>query len=260
MSDTVADYISANAEYFGLQNVDNIPDYIAENNLYVHPTFFYESVWCLLGFGALYLILRKYRKFSGQLFLSYGVWYGFERAIVEGMRSDSLYIGSSNIRVSQVISFALMLICLILLIVFLIKYTKHPKPIEGIDYFPPKSEKELEEEKRKLERKEIRKKMKNVKIRDGKLIKKDDSPESRSDKNAHSRTLLHDTGFDLISYVHRNFSLFCSKLVPFLPETRSCPWFTAAYGSPWYARCTLRRGTYPFQTVMRLSRCILTAA
>ena len=66
-----------------------------------------------------------------------------------------------------------MTVCLILLIILLIKYTKHPKPIEGIDYFPPKTEKELAAEKRKQEKKEMRKKMKDVKIRDGKLVKRD---------------------------------------------------------------------------------------
>ena len=43
---------------------------------YVHPTFLYESVWCLLGFVLLYVTLKKFRKFSGQLFLMYGMWYG----------------------------------------------------------------------------------------------------------------------------------------------------------------------------------------
>ena len=39
----------------------------------VHPTFLYESIWCLLGFLVLYIITRKARKFSGQIFLTYGV-------------------------------------------------------------------------------------------------------------------------------------------------------------------------------------------
>ncbi len=170
MSDTVVSYIEQNASYYGLENCDNIKQYIADNNLYVHPTFFYESVWCLLGFGLLYLILRKFRKFSGQLFLCYGVWYGLERAIVEGMRSDSLYIGSTNLRVSQLISTVLVLVCGVLLVSLYIKYTKHPKPIEGIDYFPPKTEKELEAERKKAEKKALRKKAKETVIRDGKIV------------------------------------------------------------------------------------------
>ncbi len=170
MSDTVAEYISRNASYFGLGNVDNVKQYIADNDLYVHPTFFYESVWCILGFFVLYIILKKRRKFSGQLFLCYGVWYGFERMVVEGLRSDSLYIGNTSIRVSQALSAVLMLVSLVLLISLYVKFTKHPKPIEGIDFFPPKSEKELEAEKRKAEKKALKKKARSVVIRDGKIV------------------------------------------------------------------------------------------
>lgn len=168
MSDVVADYINANPASFGLENVENIPQYIADNNLYVHPTFFYESVWCLLGFGLLYLILKKRRRFSGQLFLGYGVWYGFGRMVIEGLRTDSLYIGSTSIRVSQVVSGVLCAVCLVLLLTLTVHYKRHPKPIEGIDCFPPKSEKELAAEQRKKERKELRRKAKEMRIRDGK--------------------------------------------------------------------------------------------
>ena len=104
-----------------------------ENKAYVHPTFLYESIWCLLGVAVLMIICRKVRKFSGQVFLSYGVWYGAERAFVEGLRTDSLYIGA--FRVSQLLSIALALACFIALVVLWVKYTKHPKPIDGIDYF-----------------------------------------------------------------------------------------------------------------------------
>lgn len=101
----------------------------------VHPTFLYESIWCLLGFFVLYIITKKFRKFSGQTFLCYGIWYGIERFIVEGIRTDSLYIGDTNIRTSQLVSLVLVLVCSVLLIVFLIKYTRHPQPIEGVDFY-----------------------------------------------------------------------------------------------------------------------------
>ncbi len=178
MSDTVAEYISEHASYFGLGNVENVKQYIADNDIYVHPTFFYESVWCLLGFLVLYIIMRKRRKFSGQLFLCYGVWYGFERMVVEGLRSDSLYIANTSIRVSQVLSAALMLVSLVLLIALYVKFSKHPKPIEGIDFFPPKTEKELEAEKRKAEKKELKKKAKGVVIRDGKIVARHDKQQA----------------------------------------------------------------------------------
>ncbi|MGN0469141.1 MAG: prolipoprotein diacylglyceryl transferase [Acutalibacteraceae bacterium] len=187
MSDTVVSYIESNASYYGLENVDNIPQYISDNNLYVHPTFFYESVWCILGFVLLYIVLRKCRKFSGQLFLCYGVWYGVERAVVEGLRSDSLYIGSSNIRVSQLLSAVLAVVCFALLVCLYIKYTKHPKPIEGIDYFPPKSEKELEAERKKQEKKAMRKKAKSVVIRDGKIVSNKEAEKESDDENAENK-------------------------------------------------------------------------
>ena len=175
MSDKVIEYIARNPSQFGIENLSGeeaIAEYIAQNNLYVHPTFFYESVWCILGFFILYIILKRFRKFSGQLFLCYGLWYGLERMIVEGMRTDSLYVGNSTLRVSQLISFVLVAVCGSLLIILTVKYTKHPKPIEGIDYFPPKTEKELLAEKKKLERKRLREKRRMMRIEDGRMVMK----------------------------------------------------------------------------------------
>ncbi len=101
----------------------------------VHPTFLYESIWCIIGFFVLWWICEKHRRFSGQIFLTYGVWYGLERSIVEGLRTDSLYIGDTNIRISQALSMVLVIVCGTLLIIGLIRDKKHHKPIEGIDYF-----------------------------------------------------------------------------------------------------------------------------
>ncbi len=184
MSQTVIDYITRYPEKFGIADNVDVAEYIAENNLYVHPTFFYESVWCLLGFVILYIILRKFRIFSGQLFLCYGVWYGLERAIVEGMRTDSLYIGSTNIRVSQLISICLVAVCGVLLIYMTAKRIKHPKPIEGVDYFPERTPEEQavwDRRRAKREaRKENRKKNKEYKdivIREGKVVSRNDNKE-----------------------------------------------------------------------------------
>lgn len=178
MSDKVVSYIERHPESFGLEDVSDIAGHIAENDLYVHPTFFYESVWCLLGFLVLYVILKKFRKFSGQLFLTYGVWYGFERMIVEGMRTDSLFIGNTGIRVSQALSFAIVLVCGVLLVIKLIKYTKNPKPIEGVDFYPPMTDKEWAAHERKLARRKRAKDWRagvkeNIKIKLG--IKKENA-------------------------------------------------------------------------------------
>lgn len=140
MSEKVARYIAANPDKFGIPATDNPYVYIAEHDIRVHPTFFYEFVSCMVGFLVLYIILKTCRKFSGQMFLLYGMWYGTERAIVEGLRTDSLYIGSSDIRVSQVLSAALAVVCLVIFIIKFVSAIKNPKPIEGIDYYYDKND------------------------------------------------------------------------------------------------------------------------
>lgn len=128
-SEKVADYIAANQQFFAANGFEVDP------SKPVHPTFLYESIWCLLGFFVLYIICRKARLFSGQIALCYGVWYGVERMVVEGLRTDSLYIAGTTIRISQALSAALALVCAVLLVALIIKYKKHPKPIDGVDYF-----------------------------------------------------------------------------------------------------------------------------
>lgn len=115
----------------------------------VHPTFFYESMWCLLGFFVLWLICAKFRKFSGQIALCYGIWYGLERTVVEGLRTDSLYITGTNIRVSQLLSAVLVVVCAAILIYMLVRVKRHPRPIEGVDYFPEEPVKEQKSKKKK---------------------------------------------------------------------------------------------------------------
>lgn len=70
---------------------------------YYHPTFLYESVWNLVGFVALHFYVRR-RKFDGEIFLLYMAWYGLGRAWIEGLRTDSLYLFSTGIRVSQLLA------------------------------------------------------------------------------------------------------------------------------------------------------------
>ena len=73
--------------------------------VYVHPTFLYESLWNFAGFLLLHFWFRKHeRKFDGELILLYAVWYGIGRALIEGLRTDSLYITGTGIRVSQLLA------------------------------------------------------------------------------------------------------------------------------------------------------------
>ncbi len=125
MSEKVTDYIIAHQS-----ELPGVDPYLP-----VHPTFFYESVWCIAGFVLLYVMSRKFRKFSGQIFLGYGIWYGIGRMIIEGLRTDSLYIGDTTLRVSQVLSGAIVIVCSVLMIIMIVKYTKNPQPIEGVDYY-----------------------------------------------------------------------------------------------------------------------------
>ena len=87
----------------------------------VHPCFLYESIWCLLGFGLLHFYGKYRQRYAGQIFYMYLVWYGFERTIVEGLRTDSLYVGNTGIRVSQILSAVLFVFGVVMLIINLKK-------------------------------------------------------------------------------------------------------------------------------------------
>ena len=80
---------------------------------YYHPTFLYESLWNLVGFILIHFLSKK-RKYDGQVALYYVAWYGLGRALIEGLRTDSLWWG--NFRVSQVLAAGSCLIAVVLLI------------------------------------------------------------------------------------------------------------------------------------------------
>jgi phosphatidylglycerol:prolipoprotein diacylglycerol transferase len=84
---------------------DNIAAHIPEgaNYINVHPTFLYESVWNLLVFTAL-LCFRKHKKFHGELCLIYLGGYGLGRFVIEGIRTDTLFIPGTTVPVSQVLA------------------------------------------------------------------------------------------------------------------------------------------------------------
>lgn len=96
-----------------------LPNVIIEqmnvNGVYHHPTFLYESVWNLLGL-ILILVLRRKPKFfrQGEIAATYVIWYGIGRAFIEGMRTDSLYLGP--LRVSQWLSMILVVAGLVFVI------------------------------------------------------------------------------------------------------------------------------------------------
>ena len=71
-------------------------------SLPVHPTFLYESLWCLIGFILLHILSKKAYKFKGEIFCGYLVWYGIGRFMIEGLRTDSLMLGT--MKVSQLVA------------------------------------------------------------------------------------------------------------------------------------------------------------
>ena len=84
---------------------ENIAAHIPEgaNYINVHPTFLYESVLNLLVFAAL-LLFRRYKRFHGELCLLYLGGYGLGRFIIEGIRTDTLFIPGTTLPVSQVLA------------------------------------------------------------------------------------------------------------------------------------------------------------
>lgn len=83
---------------------------IVNGDLGVHPTFFYESLWNLVGLVLVVWISRKLYRFDGQLFLTYVFWYGLGRFWIEGLRTDSLYffgleLFGEPVRTSQALAF-----------------------------------------------------------------------------------------------------------------------------------------------------------
>ena len=87
---------------------------------YHHPTFLYESAWNALGFVILHF-LSKRREYDGQIALGYVVWYGLGRTFIEGLRTDSLYIPGTQLRVSQVLAAVSCLIAVAVLVYFMFK-------------------------------------------------------------------------------------------------------------------------------------------
>lgn len=120
---------SATGSNFWGMTSENVVAELGKGKL-AHPCFLYESIWCIAGFFILHKI-SKNRKFSGQIVLGYGIWYGFGRAIIEGFRTDSLYIGP--LRVSQVLSFLLCVTCTILYVIIIKR--KHEAD-KDTDYVP----------------------------------------------------------------------------------------------------------------------------
>ncbi len=98
---------------------------------YFHPTFLYESLWNLIGFIIINWLYKK-KKFDGQIVLMYLSWYGFGRMFIEGLRTDSLYVGA--FRISQVVGFVCFVAGTALLVYKLVKCRR--EALTNADYTP----------------------------------------------------------------------------------------------------------------------------
>lgn len=86
----------------GLSSNNTIYTFKTLDMVYVHPTFLYESLWNLAGFILINIFYKK-KKFNGQIACMYLAWYGFGRFFIEALRTDSLYVPGTEIRVSQMV-------------------------------------------------------------------------------------------------------------------------------------------------------------
>ena len=97
----------------------HLPQFIIDgmniHGVYYHPTFLYESLWCLIGFILLLLFRKRYYNKIGQTTGLYLAWYGIGRFIIEGMRTDSLMLG--EFKMAQIVSMSFIVIGLIIILV-----------------------------------------------------------------------------------------------------------------------------------------------
>ena len=109
----------------GIRNANSIYTFNTYDMVYVHPTFLYESLWNIIGFVGIN-IFYKHKKYDGQIFLMIFGWYGLGRMLIEGLRTDSLYLFNTNIRVSQALAGILFVVCTTILIYLAVKKYERP--------------------------------------------------------------------------------------------------------------------------------------
>lgn len=109
----------------------HLPNFIINgmyiDGMYYHPTFLYESVWCTLGFIFLLIIRKITKRKKGIVTYNYFIWYGIGRLLVEGLRTDSLYI--FKFRVSQIVSILLIIVGILGIILNIRKEHKNERKI-----------------------------------------------------------------------------------------------------------------------------------
>ncbi|HFI0451599.1 TPA: prolipoprotein diacylglyceryl transferase [Streptococcus suis] len=111
-----------NQEAYGkaVDSLNYLPTFIRDqmyiDGAYRQPTFLFESLWNLLGFGLICVLRRRPHLLKqGEITAFYLIWYGCGRLLIEGLRTDSLmFLG---IRVSQWLSGILILVGISMVVV-----------------------------------------------------------------------------------------------------------------------------------------------
>lgn len=89
-----------------------LPQFIIDgmyiDGVYHHPTFLYESIWCIIGFVILLIIRRRKYNKTGQTLGVYCMWYSLGRFFFEGLRTDSLMLGS--LKMAQIVSIGMFVV------------------------------------------------------------------------------------------------------------------------------------------------------
>ena len=144
----------------------------------VHPCFLYESIWCAIGVLLLHLY-HKHRKFDGEVFCMYVLWYGTGRFFIEGLRTDSLYIGS--VRASQMLALISAIAALVIIIAMRIRVKKKGTVLycdtdesKAILEAAANAEKDAEERRKAKKHKEL--------TEEQKIVSEDESDENPDDK------------------------------------------------------------------------------
>mgnify|MGYP000946137386 CR=1 FL=1 len=102
----------------GMISQELLDHLIVENGveyIQVHPTYLYESLWCLMVL-IIMLLYRKHKKFDGEVFLIYLLGYGLGRLWIEGLRTDQLLLPKVGLPVSQLLAGTIVVISAILII------------------------------------------------------------------------------------------------------------------------------------------------
>ncbi len=138
-----------NREAFGAETESflrmGLLDPVTGTVTYHHPTFLYESLWNALGFVILHFLSKK-REYDGQIALGYACWYGLGRTFIEGLRTDSLYIPGTELRVSQVLAALSCIAAAAVLAWFLLKPPAKPLFVNRIGEEPEETEETEEPE------------------------------------------------------------------------------------------------------------------